>query len=73
MRSDTKALFTIFAWGFGVAVVAMAVFAAGAFKLLTIETAVFLGIGVIVVGGLLVGRRFGPGLRPKAPRDDERD
>jgi hypothetical protein len=70
MRSDTKALLMVFGWGFAVAVLVLGVGVAAAVGWLTREAAAYLMLGCIVVGGVVIGRRFGRALLQQQPRKD---
>lgn len=56
MRSDVRALFRILMWAGVVTVVVMAVLAVAAFGPLNRAVAAGVGLGVLVVGSILVGR-----------------
>ena len=70
MRSDMKALLKVFAWSFAVAVLVLGVVVAAAVGWLTREAAPYWMLGVLVVGGVVIGLRFGPALfRPQPSKD----
>jgi hypothetical protein len=70
MKSDMKALLKVFGWSFAVAVLAIGVGMAAAIGWITKEAAVSLMLGCIVVGGVVIGRRFSRGLlHQQSPKD----
>jgi hypothetical protein len=72
MPSDTRALLRIFLWAGVVALVLMAVLAAAAVGRLNHEVAAGVGLGVLVIGGILVGRFGSRGLlAPRKPRNPD--
>jgi hypothetical protein len=71
MQSDVRALLRILLWAGAVALVFMAVPAGAVAGWLGREVAVGVGLGVILVGGILVGRFASRGLiAPRKPRPD---
>ena len=70
MRSDTKSLMKVFGWSVAVAVLVLIVAVAAAVGWLTKEAAAYLMLGCLVVGGVLIGQRFGRTLMQRQPRQD---
>jgi hypothetical protein len=76
MRSDTKALFKLFAWSALLAVVVVGILAAAAFGVIDREVGIGLAIAVLIAGPLLFGRRLSRGLlglphKADRPRGDQ--
>ncbi len=62
MRSDVRALLKILGASFLLAVLSMGIFALAAFGALSQEVAIYLALGVFIVGALAISRFFGPAL-----------
>ena len=67
MRSDTWALLKVFGWSFAVAVIVLGVAAATTVGWIPREAAPYWMLGVIVAGGVAIGRRLGPALLRARP------
>jgi hypothetical protein len=73
MKSDVKALLRIFLWSGVVTVLVFAILIAAAADLLKVQTAAIIALGLIVVGGIVIGRAYGPHLLGRPSRKDESD
>ena len=73
MKSDMKALLRIFLWSGVVAALVFAILIAAAAELLKVQTAAIIALGVMVVGGIVIGRASRPHLLGRPSRKDESD
>jgi hypothetical protein len=71
MRSDSRALLTVLGWSVALAVLVLGVAVTAAVGWLSKEAAGYMMLGCLVVGSLVIGRRFGRGLLQQPSRKDE--
>jgi hypothetical protein len=71
MRSDVRALLGVFGAAALITVIVMGVLAAGVFGILPTKAAAYAALAVLVVGVLVIGRRFARALVRPEPGLDE--